>query len=157
MTRKQFLTRTEIAKMQGVQKTHFLNSSARHLNRSLGDAAGLAGFGFHLVEIPVGSVSREFHAHHNDEECIYILEGTGTARIGGTVLQVAAGDFIGYPAGGDPHDLRNTGSEILKMIVVGTRLTADVTHFPEKGKRLYRIAGQPWAMIDLGAIEHVQR
>ena len=65
MTRKQFLTRTEIAKMQGVQKTHFLNSSARHLNRSLCDAAGLAGFGFHLVEIPVGSVSSEFHAHHN--------------------------------------------------------------------------------------------
>ena len=30
---------------------------------------------------------------------VFILEGAGTARIGDTVLQVEAGDFIAYSAG----------------------------------------------------------
>ena len=54
MTRKQYLTRTEIAKMYGENKVHFLNPQARRRNKSLGDAAGLVALGVHLIEIPIG-------------------------------------------------------------------------------------------------------
>ena len=47
MTRKQLVTRTEIAKMAGQDKQHFLNRDARrHLQKSLGDIAGLTKLGF---------------------------------------------------------------------------------------------------------------
>lgn len=36
MTRKQLVTRTEIAKMAGEDKRHFLNRDARHLQKPLG-------------------------------------------------------------------------------------------------------------------------
>ena len=46
MTRKQLVTRTEIAKMAGQDKQHFLNRDARHLQKPLGDIAGLTKLGF---------------------------------------------------------------------------------------------------------------
>ena len=99
MTRKQLVTRTEIAKMAGEDKRHFLNRDGRHLQKPIGVIAELTKLGFHLIEVPIRSVSCAFHRHLCEEECVYILEGTGTARIGDTVLQVEAGDFIAYPAG----------------------------------------------------------
>lgn len=87
MTRKQLVTRTEIAKMAGQDKRHFLNRDARHLHKPLGDIAGLTKLGFHLLEVPIGSASCAFHRHICEEEYIYILEGTGTARIGDTVCR----------------------------------------------------------------------
>ena len=119
MTRKRLITRTEIAKMAGQDKRLFLNRDARHLQKPLGDIAGLTELGFHLIEVPIGSASSAFDRHICEEECIYILEGTGTARIGATVLKVEAGDFIAYPARDEAHNLRNTGSSILKCIIAG--------------------------------------
>ena len=82
MTRKQLVTRTEIARMAGQDKRHFLNRDAQHLCKPLGDIAGLTKLAFHLIEVPIGSVICAFHRHICEEECVYILEGTGTARIG---------------------------------------------------------------------------
>ena len=39
--------------------------------------------------------------------------------MGGTVLQVEAGDFTACSAGSEAHDLRNTGLNILKFTIVG--------------------------------------
>lgn len=155
MLRKQLITKTEIAKMPGIAKTHFLNDTAKWVNKSLGDVAGLDKFGFHIIEIPIGALSTEFHRHYIEEECVYILEGSGVARIGNAVLQVEAGDFIGYPAGGEPHDLRNTGSSIMKLVVVGVRLAYDIVDYPKKkGKRMFRCAGRPHDMVDIAVLEH---
>ena len=43
-------------------------------------------------------------------------------RIGATVLQVEADDFIADAAGREVHDLCNTGFNILKYTIVGQRL-----------------------------------
>jgi uncharacterized cupin superfamily protein len=43
-------------------------------------------------------------------------------RIGATVLQVEAGDFIADAAGREVHDLRNIGFNILEYTIVGQRL-----------------------------------
>ena len=99
MTPKQFVTRTEIAKMAGQDNRYCSNRDARHLQKLLGEIAGLTKLGFHLIEVPIGSASCTFNRHICEEECIYILEGAGTVRIGATVLQVEAGDFIDYRLG----------------------------------------------------------
>ena len=86
MTRKQLVTRTKIAKMAGQNNRHFLNRDARNLQKPLGEIAGLTKLGFQLIEGPIGSASCGLHQHLCEEECVYILEGNGTARIGDTVL-----------------------------------------------------------------------
>ena len=86
MTRKQLVIRIEIAKMAGQDNRHFLNRDAQHLQKPLGEIAGLTKLGFHLIEVPIGSAACALHQHLCDGECLYILEGTGTARIGDMVL-----------------------------------------------------------------------
>jgi len=108
--------------------------------------------GFHLIEVPIGLATCAFHRHLCEEECIYTLEGTGTARIGATVLQVEAGDFIAYPAGGQAHDLRNTRSSILKCIIVGQRLDFDIVDYPEQARQLYRANGEKGDLLDMAII-----
>ena len=142
MGQKQILTRTQIAKMPGHETTHFLNPRAKRATKPLGDLGGLQHLGFHLITLPFGSVASEFHRHVCAEECVYIIAGDGTARIGPDMFEVEAGDFIAYPADGEAHDLRNTGSSPMTCIVVGQRLDCDVVDYQEQNKRLYRYAGK---------------
>ena len=86
MTRKQLETRTENAKMAGQDKRHFLNCNAQHVKKPLGDIAGLTKLGFQRIKMPIGSAPCAFERHICEEECIYMLERAGTARIGATVL-----------------------------------------------------------------------
>ncbi len=147
------VTRDEIAAMSGLEKTHFLNPEARRNNKSLGDLTGLTGFGFHIIEVAPGCHTTEHHVHHFEDECVYVLSGTATARIGETRHAIGPGDFIGYRKGGLAHSITNTGDAPLCLIVVGERLAHDVGDYPDKGKRLYRNAGLPWNLVDHAAIE----
>lgn len=146
------VTKEEINAYAGVDKTHFLNPDAQRTNKSLGDLTGLTGFGFHIISVPVGCVSTEFHRHHHEDECVYVLQGEGEAVIGETVTAVKPGDFIGYRAGGEAHQLRNTGATELRCIVVGERRDHDVGDYPLKGKRIFRNKGLPWNLVSLDTI-----
>lgn len=145
----------QIEAMEGVQKTHFLNPNAQRINKSLGDVAGLTGFGFHLIEVQPGHETTECHAHHHEDECVFILSGTGTAKIGDQNHQIGPGDFIGYRKGGLAHTIVNTGDQALRMIVVGERLPHDVADYPDKRKRIFRNAGLPWSLADHDALEEL--
>ena len=80
--------------MVGQDNRHFLDRDARHLKKPLGDIAGLTKLGFHLIEVLIGSASCALQQHLCEEEFGYILEGTGTARIGDKVLQVESGVLL---------------------------------------------------------------
>jgi uncharacterized cupin superfamily protein len=145
-----------IARMGAVRKAHFLNPGAVRLIRSLGDAAGLKRLGVHLVEVPPGSRSTELHAHHYEEECLYVLAGRGTATLGAHSHQIGPGDFIGYPTNGVAHEMINDGAEPLVYLVIGQRLEQDITDYPRLGKRLYRHSGE-WDLVDIAKLEHPKR
>lgn len=132
------VTREEIEACEGLAKTHFLNENAQRTNKSLGDITGLTGLGFHIIEVAPGRESTETHMHYYEDECVYILEGEAEAAIGSEKHPVKSGDFIGYRAGGEAHQLKNTGPGVLKCIVVGQRLGHDVGDYPLQNKRLYR-------------------
>lgn len=146
---KYIITKAEIEQYEGVNKTHFLNSNARRLNKSLGDLTGLTGFGFHLIEIQPGHESTELHRHYHEDECVYILEGQAEATIGNETIQVSAGDFLGYRAGGEAHKLLNNGDTVLTCIVVGQRSDHDVADYTALNKRIYRHTGMPWNLVDI--------
>ena len=128
----------EIEEMEGLAKTHYLNKNARRINKSLGDIVGLKNIGFHIIEVLPGHESTEYHVHFFEDECVYILSGNATVTIDETDYEVTTGDFVGYPASGLPHTMKNTGSEILRCIVVGQRLAHDIADYPRQRKRLYR-------------------
>jgi uncharacterized cupin superfamily protein len=156
MTKDRYLVSgEEIAAMEGLSKTHFLNPQARRINKSLGDLTGLSGIGFHIIEVDPGFETTEHHNHHYEDECVYVLAGSATAYIGDDAVEISAGDFIGYRKGGLAHSIRNTGSETLRCIVVGERLAHDVADYPRLGKRIYRNAGLKWNLVDHARIEEV--
>ncbi|MCA9577347.1 MAG: cupin domain-containing protein [Polyangiales bacterium] len=145
------LSRDAIEAMPGTAKVHFLNPNGRRLNKSLGDATGLTGLGFHLIEVPVGAESTEHHRHLFEDECVYVLSGRAHVTLDEETFEVGEGDFIGLPAGGPAHVFSNPGPEPLRCLVVGQRLTHDVGDYPRLGKRLYR-NGEAWDLVDLAHI-----
>lgn len=146
------LTKKAIDDYEGLSKSHFLNKNAQRINKSLGDLTGLTGFGIHLIEVQPGCESTEFHMHYYEDECTYVLSGQGTVVIGDTETQVAAGDFIAYPKGGEAHTMINNSDDVLVCLVIGERLSHDVGDFPRQGKRIFRNADQPWNLVDIDDI-----
>ncbi|WOV92148.1 MAG: cupin domain-containing protein [Candidatus Zeuxoniibacter abyssi] len=146
--RKQIIRKDEILKINGKKNIHFLNPNAVRIDKSLGDLVGLEGIGFHIIEVPMGKESTEYHAHQFENECVYILHGEAEVIIGEESFQVSEGDFIAYPAKGLAHTMKNIGDDTLRCIVVGERLAHDVCDYPKKRKRLYINHGQPWELVD---------
>jgi len=147
-THKLILKAKHIEAMEGEKRIHFLNSNADRIRKSLGDAIGLNHIGVHLVYVEPGKDSTEYHKHYYEEECIYVLSGSGTLVIEGESFAFEKGDFVGFPASIAAHSLQNTGSETLILLVMGQRLEQDVAEYPNQRKRLYRNSGK-WDLIDI--------
>jgi uncharacterized cupin superfamily protein len=109
---------------------HQFNDSALRMTRTLGTAAGLERIGIHLVRLPPGYDSTQFHSHSADEEFIYILEGRATAEIGDLECEVGPGDFIGLPVPSPAHNLHNSFTEDCCYLVGGERNPLDVVDYP---------------------------
>ena len=150
------LRAADISAMPGDKRVHFLNPNAVRLNKSLGDAVGLQHIGVHIISMQPGRDSTETHKHYYEEECIYVLSGTGTAIIDGERFALGPGDFLGLPAGRAAHNIVNDGGEELVCLVMGQRLEQDVADYPDKGKRLYRNSGR-WDLADTAEISEPQR
>jgi uncharacterized cupin superfamily protein len=129
-----------------------VNGAARRIISSPGDATGLTTLGINIFEVAPGDKSTEYHVHACEDEAVYVLSGTGTARTGEETHAVQPGDFIGYPKGGPAHDIRNTGTVPLRLLVMGQRLREDIIDYPDQGKRLYRAAGHRNDLVDMAHI-----
>ena len=148
MAEKCLVSARDIDVMAETEFVHPLNGNAVRKTRTLGDLAGLKNLGVHLVRVEPGHETTEFHFHHAEDEFVYILSGRGLAEIDGEHIEVGPGDFIGFPAGGPPHDMRNPGPEDLIYLMVGERHFGDVVDYPRKGKRLLKAGGHR-KIIDL--------
>ncbi|HHH36474.1 MAG TPA: cupin domain-containing protein [Gammaproteobacteria bacterium] len=154
--RELILKAKDIEEMEGERRIHFLNPNADRQRKSLGDAVGLNNIGIHLIQVEPGKDTTEYHRHYHEEECMYVLSGSGTLLVGDEKFHIGKGDFIGFPAGGPAHALSNTGQETLVCLVMGQRLEHDVADYPHQGKRLYRNSGK-WDLVDLEHIETMTR
>jgi uncharacterized cupin superfamily protein len=108
----------------------------RMLLRRLGAAAGGQMIGANLTEVAPGSVSFPFHYHCATEEAIYVLRGSGIARMGDQRVPVGEGDWLAYPVGPDhAHQMINDGTEPLVYLCVSASLQkVDVVGYPDSKK-----------------------
>lgn len=149
-----YLAAKAIAAMEAVKRVHFLNDAAIRSNKSIGDAAGLKNIGVHVITVQPGHRSTEYHFHHYEEECVYVLSGHGTAVEGETSHKIGPGDFLAYPIDKVAHEMINDGDAPLVCLVIGQRLTQDISDYPRKGKRLYRHSGER-RLVDIDGIKPV--
>lgn len=97
------------------------------LGRDLGRAAGSVRIGVWRERIPPGRRTSFTHAHSDEEEFVYVLEGECMLRLvvpGEEPREVPlrAGHAVSFPAGTRvAHSLVNRGSHECAVLVVGER------------------------------------
>lgn len=129
----------DLARQPEESFSHPLNPASQVHGHSLSDPCGLARVGVHLLRVPPGKESFVYHAHHGEEEFIYIVSGRGIAEIGDEQHEVGPGDFMGFPTPSVGHHLRNPFDHDLVYLSGGERHTIEVADFPRHGKRLVRV------------------
>jgi uncharacterized cupin superfamily protein len=119
----------------------------------IGDVVGLTQFGVNITRIKPRSASALRHAHENEDEFIYMLDGELILHEndGETVLK--AGDAAGFKAGsGIAHCLINRTNRDAVYFEVGTRAKSERVQYPdvdfvmerdENGRRFFRKSGEP--------------
>ena len=67
--------------------------------------------------------STVMHMHPNEEEAIFVLEGTATMNIDGHEVVVPAGSIVKFPSS-VPHDVRNLGRDrcVIMFLKVNPRV-----------------------------------
>lgn len=118
--------------------SHPLNPRSEMFGTPLARSVGLKRTGVNFIRVPAGRESYVYHAHHHEEEWIYLLSGQAVAVIDGEEYAVAAGDFLGFPAPSAPHLLRNPGPADLVYLTGGENREFDIVDFPDLGKRMVR-------------------
>lgn len=130
---------SEAASRTIAQGTH------RFVRTPLGSAAGGQQLGASVVTLAPASRSYPFHWHGANEEAIYVISGTGVARIGPDRVPVRAGDYIALPVGpAHAHQMINESADTpLVYLCVGTEHTTEVVGYPDS-KKLNVLAGPDW-------------
>lgn len=98
----------------------------------LTEAVGLSQFGVNICRLEPGAMSSQRHWHEEEDEFIYILEGTPTLITEGLEEVLQPGMVAGFPAGqANGHHLINRSSAPVRFLVVGARTLTDRAHYPD--------------------------
>ena len=102
----------------------------------IGRRLGAQKLGYNVTVIPANKRGFPLHSHRANEEMFFILSGKGEFRIGSERHPVRVGDVICCPPGGPEtaHQIINTSDEELKFLAVSTRITPDISDYPESKK-----------------------
>ena len=112
--------------------------------RRLGDAFGLDQFGVNLVHLPPGAASAQRHWHTNEDEFVYVLEGTATLVTDAGPQRFEAGMVVGFPAGVEnSHHLLNETDADVVFLEIGTRAMNDVCNYGDADLLGERADGRP--------------
>lgn len=103
--------------------------------KGLADAVDSESLGCSLYELPPGKRSWPYHYHSANEEALFVLEGTGSLRLADEIEHIEAGDYVRFPADErGAHQLVNDSERPLRYLMISTRVTPDVTVYPDSEK-----------------------
>lgn len=106
--------------------------------RALGRVAGLRRTALHVERLPPGHRLGWPHAHSDQEEYVFVLDGDVDAWVDGHLHRMTTGDIAAFPAGtGVAHTFINNGSRDVFLLVGGERgQVDDRVHWPlHRGRR----------------------
>ena len=103
----------------------------------LGEAGGLTQFGANLVTLAPGALSSLRHWHEEQDELVFVLDGTLTLRDDFGDTPLAAGDCATFPAGeANGHHIVNLSDAPGRFLVIGTRTASETGWYPDHDLRV---------------------
>jgi uncharacterized cupin superfamily protein len=112
----------------------------------LSDAGGLTQFGAYVETLQPGSRSSERHWHEREDELLFVLAGEVTIVENDGEHVLGPGDAACWPAGSaNAHSAINRSAAPCSYLVVGTRVTHDVCHYPD-ARRVLHTEGDAWRL-----------
>jgi uncharacterized cupin superfamily protein len=116
--------------------------------RRYSDVGGLTQYGAYLETLAPGSRSSERHWHEKEDEFLYMVSGEATLVENDGEQSMRAGDAACW-RGGVPngHHVINRTAAPCTYLIVGTRMTHDVCHYPDSGRVQYD-EGENWRIED---------
>lgn len=83
---------------------------------------GFKKLGIHNQRIEPGLRTSFPHAESDEEEFVYVIEGTPDVWLDGNLHRLAPGDAVGFPAGtGLAHTFMNNTDSDVRLLVVGEK------------------------------------
>ncbi len=156
MAKNYILRASDIQALEEQSVVHQFNKRAIRNTRSLGDLTGLSAIGVHLVRVASGDETTQHHNHEFSDEFIYVIEGNCTLKLDSDQHALQPGDFVGFPANGPAHSMKNTGSTDLVYLMGGSRPDLDICNYPDIKRRMYLVRGKR-EFVDLEHLHHVER
>lgn len=116
------------------------------LNAAFSQHFNLMRIGVHHDRLPPGRRLSWPHAEADEEEFVYVVEGTPDLWLDGVVRRLKPGDGVGFPAGtGIAHTFINNTESDVRLLVVGeaSRQRSRI-HYPMNPKRNAEIGERHW-------------
>lgn len=122
-----------VAEVEGMERTAGTRFGATRKN--LGAVTGGSALGCTWHEVAPGRAAYPRHFHTANEEAVYVLEGTGTLRIGDDEVAIGPGDYLGMPVGPEHvHQIVNSGSAPLRYLAFSTMHSVEIVGYPDSKK-----------------------
>jgi len=114
----------------------------------LSEDGGLTQFGAYVETLAPGARSSDRHWHECEDEFLHMLSGQATVIENDGEHVLLPGDTACWPAGApNGHHVINRSAAPCSYLIVGTRGSRDVCHYPDSGKTLYT-EGADWRVED---------
>lgn len=116
--------------------------------RLISDAGALTQLGAYLETLMPGSVSSDRHWHEEEDEFLYMIDGEAVLVEEHREETLRPGDAAVW-ARGTPngHQVVNRSDAPCSYLIIGTRVPADVVHYPDLGRTCH-IDGERWRVVD---------
>jgi uncharacterized cupin superfamily protein len=136
-----------ISEIQDKEPGNYKGSTEKlSLGSPLGKATGLQRIGVHHELLPPGRRTSWPHAEEDEEEFVYVLEGTPQVWIDGYLHDLRAGDAVAFPCGtGISHTFINNSSAPVRLLVVGeASKPASKIFYPLNPERKAQVKDRWW-------------
>jgi uncharacterized cupin superfamily protein len=130
------------SEIEGDDSWSYPNSAERFaFGAAFSKRFGLMRLGIHHERLPPGRRVSWPHAEADEEEFVYVIEGTPDVWIDGHLTRLKPGDGVGFPAGtGIAHTFLNNSESDVRLLVVGEasreRSRIDYPLHPERNSEI---------------------